>query len=175
MEPSPFVQVQGGGFAILKPDQVMSVAGRSSVINKDNCVQLVLDTGPDNRQVNILEYLKTEILDDKRPEQSQRLTVSDKENGSVLPGMFDKDIALKIEVMEEGLGRTITVPQDQLAKINVLNPVRKKKKKAKDKLLRPKNYMCGECGIGFVSSKDLNRHRVVHTGREYIHPRLTYV
>ena len=81
--------------------------------------------------------------------------------------MFEKDIALKIEVMEDGIGRTITVPQEQLAKINVLNPVRKKKKKAKDKLLRPKNYMCGECGIGFVSSKDLNRHRVVHTGREY--------
>ena len=164
MEPSPFVQVQAGGFAILKSDQVMSVAGRSSVINKDNCVQLVLDTGGPDRQVNILEYLKTEILDDKRPDQ--RLTVSEKENGSVLPAMFDKDIALKIEVMEDGIGRTITVPQDQLAKINVLNPVRKKKKKAKDKLLRPKNYMCGECGIGFVSSKDLNRHRVVHTGRK---------
>ena len=164
MEPSPFVQVQGGGFAILKGDQVMSVAGRSSVMNKDNCVELVLDTGPD-RQVNILEYLKTEILDDKRADQ--RLTVSDKENGSVLPAMFEKDIALKIEVMEDGIGRTITVPQEQLAKINVLNPVRKKKKKAKDKLLRPKNYMCGECGIGFVSSKDLNRHRVVHTGMEY--------
>ena len=166
MEPSPFVQVQGGGFAILKNDQVMSVAGRSAVMNKDNCVQLVLDTGPDNRQVNILEYLKTEILDDKRPEQ--RLTVSDKENGSVIPSMFEKDIALKIEVMEEGIGRTITVPQEQLAKISVLNPVRKKKKKAKDKLLRPKNYMCGECGIGFVSSKDLNRHRVVHTGRRNV-------
>ena len=151
METSPYVEVQGGGsqFAILKTDQLVS---------KDNCVQLLLDTGGD-RQVNILEYLKTEILDDKR--QEQRLTVTDKENGSV---MFDKDIALKIEVMENGVGRTITVPQQQLAKINVLNPVKKKKKKAKDKLFRPKNYVCGECGIGFVSSKDLNRHRVVHTG-----------
>lgn len=166
MEASPYVQVQGGGFAIIKNDQLVSVGGtRPSVINKDNCVQLVLDTSGSDRQVNILEYLKTEILDDKR--QDQRLTVSDKENGSVT--MFDKDIALKIEVMEDGVERTITVPQQQLAKINVLNPVRKKKKKGKDKLFRPKNYMCGDCGIGFVSSKDLNRHRVVHTGKTWSH------
>ena len=61
METSPYVEVQGGGsqFAILKTDQLVS---------KDNCVQLLLDTGGD-RQVNILEYLKTEILDDKRQEQ----------------------------------------------------------------------------------------------------------
>lgn len=164
METSPYVEVQGGGsqFAILKTDQLVSVTGRQSGLSKDNCVQLLLETGGD-RQVNILEYLKTEILDDKR--QEQRLTVTDKENGSVMP-MFDKDIALKIEVMENGVGRTITVPQQQLAKINVLNPVKKKKKKAKDKLFRPKNYVCGECGIGFVSSKDLNRHRVVHTGEK---------
>ena len=158
--PSPYVHVQGGGFAIIKNEQV--VGGRTQAVNKDNCVQLLLDTGGD-RQVNILEYLKTEILDDKR--QDQRMTVTDKENGSVMP-LFDKDIALKIEVMEDGVGRTITVPQEQLAKINVLNPVKKKKKKSKDKLFRPKNYVCGECGIGFVSSKDLNRHRVVHTGEK---------
>ena len=31
-------------------------------------------------------------------------------------------------------------------------------------LKRPKNYVCSDCGIGFVSNKDLSRHKVIHTG-----------
>ena len=59
-----YIQVQGGQFALVKG------AGPGA---GQNCVQLVLETqaGPGERQgtVNILEYLKTEMLDtDKRLE-----------------------------------------------------------------------------------------------------------
>merc|ERR1719312_86837 len=73
---------------------------------------------------------------------------SNKENGAMLPP-YDKDISLKIEVLQEE--KSVDS---------------KKRKKDKAKLFRPKNYVCSECGMGFVSSKDLNRHRVVHTGEK---------
>merc|ERR1719295_1863143 len=41
-----------------------------------------------------------------------------------------------------------------------------RKKKKREKLWKPKNYVCGECGIAFISGKDLNRHKVVHTGEK---------
>ena len=104
--------------------------------------------------------------------------------------LFDKDIALKIEVMEEGgPGRTAVGQQKQQqqyskpeqttvflapqqiavhpGKVSLVPPVKRKKKaKLKDKLSRTKNYQCVECGTGFVSTKDLARHRVVHTGEK---------
>jgi len=185
---SHYVQVQGGGFAVVKNDSLVHAVGQrgGTIINKDNCVQLVLDSTGD-RQMNILEYLKTEILDDKRLESRIPINTSpDKENGAVV-SFFEKDIALKIEVMEDGVPRNIAelphqvkksiiIPQQQQQpqqqqiintnKVNILSPIKKKKKKFRDKLLRPKNYVCSECGTGFVSSKDLNRHRVVHTGEK---------
>ena len=179
---SHYVQVQGGGYAVVKNDGLVHSVGQrgGTIINKDNCVQLVLEGGGD-RQMNILEYLKTEILDEKRLESRVPVTNSspDKENGTVV-SFFERDIALKIEVMEEGVARNITeqvhpvkkplvVPHQQIIhsnKISLASPVKKKKKKFRDKLLRPKNYVCGECGTGFVSTKDLNRHRVVHTGEK---------
>ena len=50
-----------------------------------------------DRQMNILEYLKTEILDEKRIESRVPVTNSspDKENGTVV-SFFEIDIALKI-------------------------------------------------------------------------------
>ena len=166
----------------MKPDGLVHSVGQrgGTIINKDNCVQLVLDGGGD-RQLNILEYLKTEILDEKRLESRLPVVNSspDKENGTVV-SFFEKDIALKIEVMEDGVVRNITeqhnnikkphvIPHQQIIhsnKMSLASPVKKKKKKFRDKLLRAKSYVCGECGTGFVSTKDLNRHRVVHTGEK---------
>jgi len=176
-----YVQVQGGGFAVVKNDGMMHSVGQrgGTIINKDNCVQLVLEGGGD-RQMNILEYLKTEILDEKRLESRIPLNSSpDKENGTVV-SFFERDIALKIEVMEDGVPRNVTdqahpakkplaIPHQQIIptnKVCLASPIKRKKKKFRDKLLRPKNYICGECGTGFVSTKDLNRHRVVHTGEK---------
>jgi len=177
-----YVQVQGGGFAVVKNDGLVHSVGQrgGTIINKDNCVQLVLEGGGD-RQMNILEYLKTEILDEKRLESRIPINNSspDKENGTVV-SFFERDIALKIEVMEDGVARNVTeqqhpikkpltIPHQQIIpsnKICLTSPIKRRKKKFRDKLLRPKNYVCGECGTGFVSTKDLNRHRVVHTGEK---------
>jgi len=180
---SHYVQVQPGSFALVKNDGIVHSVGQrgGTIINKDNCVQLVLEGGGD-RQMNILEYLKTEILDEKRLESRVPINNSpDKENGTVV-SFFERDIALKIEVMEDGVPRNVVdqpsqpskkplvIPHQQILHSNKINlnnsPVKRKKKKFRDKLLRPKNYVCGECGTGFVSTKDLNRHRVVHTGEK---------
>jgi len=167
---------------VVKNDGLVHSVGQraGTIINKDNCVQLVLEGGGD-RQMNILEYLKTEILDEKRLESRIPINNSspDKENGTVV-SFFERDIALKIEVMEDGVARNVVeqphqvkkplvIPHQQIIpsnKICLASPVKRKKKKFRDKLLRPKNYVCGECGTGFVSTKDLNRHRVVHTGEK---------
>ena len=157
MEETQFVDVQGQSFTIIRPADgglVHSVrAGPGAgLLTKDHggsTVQLVLDSG-DTRQVNILEYLKSEILD-----TGVKKTISQE------PVYSDKDIALKIEVLEDGVKSSV-IQAEQLEKLT--NTVKKKRRKPKLKIFRPKNYMCGECGTGFVSSKDLNRHRVVHTG-----------
>ena len=157
MEETQFVDVQGQSFTIIRPAEgglVHSVrAGPGAgLLTKDHggsTVQLVLDSG-DTRQVNILEYLKSEILD-----TGVKKTISQE------PVYSDKDIALKIEVLEDGVKSSV-IQAEQLDKLT--NTVKKKRRKPKLKIFRPKNYMCGECGTGFVSSKDLNRHRVVHTG-----------
>lgn len=64
---------------------------------KDACVQLVLDTGGD--KLNILEYLKTEMLEDKRGDK-------DGVAGSIV-SLFDHNISLNFEVMEDGTARAV--------------------------------------------------------------------
>ena len=59
-------------------------------------MQLVLDTTSD--KMNILEYLKTEMLEEKRAE---------KEGGTSIVSLFDRDISLKIEVLEDGTARAV--------------------------------------------------------------------
>ena len=151
MEGAQFVEVPGQGYAIIKPDGgLVPVQRVQTETEKEQAgaVQLVLESG-DRQGVNILEYLKSEIMEtDKKCDA--RLGFSNKENGALLPP-YDKDISLKIEVLQE----------DKSVKLDS-----KKRKKDKSKLFRPKNYVCSECGMGFVSSKDLNRHRVVHTGEK---------
>ena len=39
-------------------------------------------------------------------------------------------------------------------------------KEKETKMTRPKNYACTHCGTAFVSTKDLARHTVVHTGEK---------
>ena len=168
MEATQFVEVQGQGYAIIKSDGGLvpvqriqtsthgqistnesAVLGLSAnqrageVKEQTGALQLVLDSG-DRQGVNILEYLKSEMM------ETDKKGFSNKENGAMLTP-YDKDISLKIEVLQEEK----TVALDS-----------KKRKKDKAKLFRPKNYVCSECGMGFVSSKDLNRHRVVHTGEK---------
>ena len=161
MDQTQFVEVQEGNFTIIKNDNIIhNVVPKTSSSGglltsagggKDaGTVQLVIDG---DRPVNILEYLKSEMMDDK--------IRGNKENGSLIP-VYDKDISLKIEVLESGDDQVIN------KKITAMNPqeiakqIRKKKKR--EKLWKPKNYVCGECGIAFISGKDLNRHKVVHTG-----------
>ena len=169
MEGAQFVEVQGQGYAIIKSDGGLvpvqriqtsthgqmstnenTVLGLSAnqrtgeVKEQAGAVQLVLESG-DRQGVNILEYLKSEMM------EPDKKGFSNKENGAMLTP-YDKDISLKIEVLQQE-DKSVTLDS-------------KKRKKDKAKLFRPKNYVCSECGMGFVSSKDLNRHRVVHTGEK---------
>ena len=166
MEQTQFVEVQEGNFTIIKNDNIIhnvvpkttttSAGIITSGSGKDaGTVQLVIDG---DRPVNILEYLKSEMMEDK--------IRGNKENGSLIP-VYDKDISLKIEVLEGADDQVIN------KKITAMNPqeiakqIRKKRKR--EKLWKPKNYVCGECGIAFISGKDLNRHKVVHTGKYFFY------
>ena len=139
---------------------VRSDSGRSNIIGKDQCMQLVLDTTTD--KMNILEYLKTEMLEEKRSEKEG--------SGTSIVSLFDGDISLKIEVLEDGTARA--VPDSA---IHLEKPPKEAASKSKSmvggkeketKMTRPKNYACTHCGTAFVSTKDLARHTVVHTGEK---------
>ena len=138
--------------------------GRSNMIGKDQCMQLVLDTTSD--KMNILEYLKTEMLEEKRV---------DKEGGTSIVSLFDRDISLKIEVLEDGTARAVPDSAVHLGKtpkeaVGVIGKNRGGTRGVKEsKLTRPKNYACTHCGTAFVSTKDLARHTVVHTGEKVGH------
>ena len=166
MEQTQFVEVQEGNFTIIKNDNIIhnvvpkttttSAGIITSGSGKDaGTVQLVIDG---DRPVNILEYLKSEMMEDK--------IRGNKENGSLIP-VYDKDISLKIEVLE---GADDTVMNKKITAMNpqeIAKQIRKKRKR--EKLWKPKNYVCGECGIAFISGKDLNRHKVVHTGKYFFY------
>ena len=138
--------------------------GRSNLIGKEQCMQLVLDTTSD--KMNILEYLKTEMLEEKRAE---------KEGGTSIVSLFDRDISLKIEVLEDGTARAVPesavhlgkTPKDAQRVVGKNRGVARGQKESK--LTRPKNYACTHCGTAFVSTKDLARHTVVHTGEKVGH------
>ena len=145
---------------------VRSDTVRANMIGKDQCMQLVLDTT--NDKMNILEYLKTEMLEDKRVE---------KEGGTSIVSLFDRDISLKIEVLEDGTARAVPDSAVHLGKTQkeasqavMLGKNRGGTRGEKEsKLTRPKNYACTHCGTAFVSTKDLARHTVVHTGEKVGH------
>ena len=117
--------------------------------------------------MNILEYLKTEMLEDKR--------AGEKDAGSLV-SLFDRDISLKIEVLEDGTARAVPdssvtlvskQPQSLTAQPHPRQPEPLSVDKKMDaKLSRPKNYPCAGCNAAFVSTKDLARHSVVHTGEK---------
>ena len=132
------------------------------MIGKDQCMQLVLDTTSD--KMNILEYLKTEMLEEKRVEKEGG-------GGTSIVSLFDRDISLKIEVLEDGTARAVPESALHLEKPpkvaqGVLEKDRGGRKDKESKLTRPKNYACTHCGTAFVSTKDLARHTVVHTGEK---------
>lgn len=145
---------------------VRSDTGRSSMIGKDQCMQLVLDTTSD--KMNILEYLKTEMLEEKRVEKEGG-------GGTSIVSLFDRDISLKIEVLEDGTARAVPDSAVHLGKVpkeahGLMGKSRGGTKGEKEsKLTRPKNYACTHCGTAFVSTKDLARHTVVHTGEKVGH------
>ena len=131
------------------------------MIGKDQCMQLVLDTTSD--KMNILEYLKTEMLEEKRVEKEGG-------GGTSIVSLFDRDISLKIEVLEDGTARAVPDTALHLEK-PPKEAARKSKsmvggKEKETKMTRPKNYACTHCGTAFVSTKDLARHTVVHTGEK---------
>ena len=157
MEGAQFVEVQGQGYAIIKPDgglvpvqriqssthgqmatnesEVLGLSANQrtgEVKEQAGAVQLVLESG-DRQGVNILEYLKSEMMD------TDKKGFSNKENGAMLTP-YDKDISLKIEVLQEE--KSLTVDS-------------KKRKKDKAKLFRPKNYVCSECGKWSFVTVDL--------------------
>lgn len=116
-------------------------------------LHLVLDPASD--KVNILEYLKTEMLEERRVEKG---------SGSVVT-LFDRDVSLKIEVLEDGTARAVPEPLPAKARQEVQGEAAGKEKEGV-KVGRPKNYACDDCGTAFVSTKDLARHSVVHTGEK---------
>ena len=141
---------------------VRSDTGRSNMIGKDQCMQLVLDTTSD--KMNILEYLKTEMLEEKRVEKEGG-------GGTSIVSLFDRDISLKIEVLEDGTARAVPdsalhLEKSPKAAQGVMGKDKVGKKDKESKLTRPKNYACTHCGTAFVSTKDLARHTVVHTGEK---------
>ena len=128
---------------------------------KDACVQLVLDTGGD--KLNILEYLKTEMLEDKRGDK-------DGVAGSIV-SLFDHNISLNFEVMEDGTARAVPDTEADVTGAQLAAPVpgparRARREREGGRIARPKNYVCGDCNTAFVSTKDLARHSVVHTGEK---------
>ena len=140
---------------------VRSDVGKSNMIGKEQCMQLVLDTTGD--KMNILEYLKTEMLEEKRAEK-------DGGGGSIV-SLFDRDISLKIEVLEDGTARAVPdsvlhVDKSPKESHGLTSRSRNVKRVKESKIVRPKNYACTHCGTAFVSTKDLARHTVVHTGEK---------
>ena len=59
---SQYVTGLGSAASYIMKESGLSRAGQ---LGKDSCVQLVLETSGTDK-INILEYLKTEMLDDKR-------------------------------------------------------------------------------------------------------------
>ena len=85
--------------------------------------------------------------------------------------LFDRDISLKIEVLEDGTARAVPdsvlhVDKSPKESHGLTSKSRSVKRDKESKIVRPKNYACTHCGTAFVSTKDLARHTVVHTGEK---------
>jgi len=134
-------------------------------VNKDGFIHLVLDA---DKHVNIMDYLKNEILDETMLKRIDReVLVGHKEvevnsTNEVKPGSEVKSAVIPVSSNQQ---RPV-IGQNQHAVKPKKVPETRKKVKRKEKVARGKNYACDQCKAAFFSSKDLKRHALKHSGEK---------